>query len=80
MMTCFLNYPNGIYETVREDEGASYGVGVSGSISLYRKTKPLCRFHSILIPEKRAKMSSLIDKGINDFYCQWSESRKPAKG
>lgn len=36
-------------ETVREDEGASYGVGVSGDISLYPKVEATLQIHSILI-------------------------------
>ena len=54
-------------ETVREDEGASYGVGVSGDISLYPKVEATLQISFDTNPEKRAKMSSLIDKGINDF-------------
>lgn len=54
-------------ETVREDEGASYGIGVSGNISKYPKVEAVLQISFDTNPEKRAQMSKLIDKGINDF-------------
>lgn len=57
-------------ETVREQEGASYGVGVSGDISKYPTPQGTLQISFDTDPDRRGRMSELIDKGINDFITQ----------
>ena len=54
-------------ETVREEEGGSYGVGVSGNIGKYPKEEATLQVYFDTDPEKRAEMTKLIDKGISEF-------------
>lgn len=54
-------------DTVREEEGASYGVGVSGSVSKYPQEEASLQVYFDTAPDKRADMTALIDKGITEF-------------
>ena len=57
-------------ETVREQEGGTYGVGVSGSLSKYPTAQGTVEISFDTDPDRRTKMVELIDKGINDFIAQ----------
>ena len=54
-------------ETVREDEGASYGVGVSGDISLYPKVEATLQISFDTNPEKRAKNVTFCRTGSQSY-------------
>ena len=54
-------------QTVREDEGGSYGVSCSGSISKYPQPKAVLQIYFDTDPNRRDKMIGLIYKGIDDF-------------
>ncbi len=65
--------------TVREEEGASYGVSVQGSLSKYPNPEAVLQIYFDTDPEKRADMSLLIDKGINDFIANGPNADNLAK-
>ena len=54
-------------DTVREQEGGTYGVGVSGSVSKYPTQQATMEISFDTDPDRRARMVELIDKGMNDF-------------
>ena len=54
-------------DTVREEEGASYGVGVSGNLSKYPQEEATLQVYFDTDPDKRTDMTALIDKGIAEF-------------
>ena len=61
-------------ETVREQEGASYGVSVSGDVSKYPYPQGTVQIVFDTDPDRRAKMCQLIDKGIDDFIANGSKA------
>lgn len=66
-------------ETVREEAGASYGVSVQGELNKYPKPEGVLQIYFDTDPEKRAAMSTLIDKGINDFIAKGPKAEELAK-
>ncbi len=66
-------------ETVREDEGASYGVQVFGQMSRFPQPQALLQIYFDTDPAKRAKMVELIEKGISDFIANGPEADKLQK-
>lgn len=54
-------------ETVREEEGASYGVQVRGSVSKYPTASAALQIYFDTDPSKRGDMVKLIDKGLEEF-------------
>ena len=66
-------------ETVREEAGASYGVGVQGDLNKYPKEEGVLQIYFDTDPAKRAEMSKLIDKGIEDFIANGPKAEELAK-
>ena len=56
-------------ETVREDEGGAYSVGVSGGLNTYPEKYGMMQIQLPTAPEKRQRMTEVIYKGIDDI-CQ----------
>ncbi|MBQ9175950.1 MAG: insulinase family protein [Bacteroidaceae bacterium] len=56
-------------ETVREDEGGAYSVGVSGNISTYPEKIALMQVQLPTAPDKRQRMTQVIYQGIENM-CQ----------
>ena len=54
-------------ETVREDEGGAYGVGVSAGISDYPEKQAQLVIQLPTAPEKYKRMMEIIDKGLADM-------------
>ncbi len=54
-------------ETVREDEGGAYSVGVASSFSEYPEKYAMIQVQLPTAPEKRAHMEDIILKGIDDM-------------
>jgi len=54
-------------QTVREDEGGAYSVGVSGSLSYYPEEEASFQISLPTAPEKRAYMTEIIYKGVEDM-------------
>lgn len=54
-------------ETVREDEGGAYSVGVGSSFSEYPEEYAMIQVQLPTAPEKRAYMEKIILKGIDDM-------------
>jgi zinc protease len=54
-------------QTVREDEGGAYSVGVSGSVSRYPKEEAEFTVSLPTAPEKREMMTEVVYKGIADM-------------
>ena len=66
-------------DTVREEEGASYGVQVGGELSKYPSVQATLQVYFDTDPAKRAKMVGLIDKGMNDFIANGPDADKLKK-
>lgn len=56
-------------ESVREDEGGAYSVGVSGGLSTYPEKIATIQVQLPTAPDKRQRMTEVIYKGIDDI-CQ----------
>ncbi|MBR1520286.1 MAG: insulinase family protein [Bacteroidaceae bacterium] len=54
-------------ETVREDEGGAYGVPTSGGMSRYPVEEATMQIQLPTAPEKRAKMTEIVYKGVEDM-------------
>lgn len=54
-------------ETVREDEGGAYGVGVSAGLSDYPEKQAQLVIQLPTAPEKYKRMMEIIDKGLADM-------------
>ena len=54
-------------ETVREDEGGAYGVGVNSGITDYPEKRAQLIIQLPTAPEKRVRMMEIIDKGLADM-------------
>lgn len=54
-------------QTVREDEGGAYSVGVSGGLSPYPVEEAMFQISLPTAPEKRAYMTEIIYKGVEDM-------------
>lgn len=57
-------------ETVREDEGGAYSVGVSSSLQTYPEKIALFQVFLPTGPEKREHMTEIIYKGIDDMMAK----------
>lgn len=53
-------------ESVREDEGGAYGVPVNGNVQEYPESIALMQIQLPTAPEKRARMTEVVYKGIED--------------
>lgn len=54
-------------ETVREDEGGAYSVGVSSNLSEYPEKIGMLQIQLPTAPEKRTHMEEIIFKGLDDM-------------
>ena len=54
-------------ESVREKEGGTYGVGVSGGINHYPKEEVRLQITFDTDPERRARMTEVIRQGLDEF-------------
>ena len=54
-------------ETVREQEGGAYGVGVTSSNTDYPEEMAIMEFQLPTAPDKRAKMTEIIYKGVDNM-------------
>lgn len=54
-------------KTVREDEGGAYSVGVSGGLTPYPEERASMRFSLPTSPDKRAYMTEVIYKGVEEI-------------
>ena len=54
-------------ESVREKEGGTYGVGVSGGINHYPKEEVRLQISFDTDPERRARMTEVIRQGLDEF-------------
>ena len=52
-------------ETVREDEGGAYSVGVGSNLTDYPENRALIEIQLPTAPEKRAKMTEVINNALN---------------
>lgn len=67
LMTCFTRTMDMVYtEEVREKEGGTYGVGVSGSVSKYPKEEGLVEIQFNTDPSKREKMTGIIVRELEN--------------
>lgn len=53
-------------ESVREDEGGAYGVPVNGNVQEYPESIALMQIQLPTAPEKRARMTEVVYKGIEE--------------
>lgn len=53
-------------ESVREDEGGAYGVPVNSSLQDYPESVALIQIQLPTAPEKRARMTEIVYKGVED--------------
>ena len=68
MMSMFTQVMDMVYtESVREKEGGTYGVGVSGGIKHYPKEEIQLQIAFDTDPERRARMTEVIRQGLDDF-------------
>ena len=54
-------------QTVREDEGGAYSMGVNIGLSDYPEKKALAQIYLPTAPEKRERMTEIVYKGIDDI-------------
>ena len=67
LMTCFTRTMDMVYtEEVREKEGGTYGVGVSGSVSKHPKEQGLVEIQFNTDPSKREKMVEIITRELEN--------------
>lgn len=68
IMSMFAQVMDMVYtESVREKEGGTYGVGVSGAINHYPKEEVRLQIVFDTDPERRARMTEVIRQGLDDF-------------
>ena len=68
IMSMFTQIMDMVYtESVREKEGGTYGVGVSGGINHYPKEEVRLQIAFDTDPERRARMAEVIKQGLDDF-------------
>lgn len=68
IMSMFAQVMDMVYtESVREKEGGTYGVGVSGGINHYPKEEVRLQIAFDTDPERRARMTEVIKQGLDDF-------------
>ena len=79
MMSMFGQIMDMVYtETVREDEGGTYGVSVGGSISKYPKEESYLQIYFDTDPERRARMTEVVQEGIDNFIQKGPDAEKLA--
>lgn len=66
-------------DTVREEEGASYGVSVQGNLNKYPTPEVTMQIYFDTDPARRSKMVDLINKGINDFIANGPDAENLKK-
>ena len=80
LMSMFTQIMNMVYtESVREDEGGSYGVSVSGNISNYPEDEAHLQIYFDTDPERRARMVEVVQQGLNDFIKQGPKAEHLAR-
>ena len=57
-------------QTIREDEGGTYGVQVRGSVQKYPEEQGVIQMYFDTDPERRAHMTELINQGVEKFMSQ----------
>jgi len=68
IMSMFAQVMDMVYtESVREKEGGTYGVGVSGGINHYPKEEVRLQIAFDTDPERRARMTEVIKQGLDEF-------------
>lgn len=68
IMSMFAQVMDMVYtESVREKEGGTYGVGVSGGINHYPKEEVRLQIAFDTDPERRARMIEVIKQGLDEF-------------
>lgn len=68
IMSMFAQVMDMVYtESVREKEGGTYGVGVSGGINHYPKEEIRLSINFDTDPERRARMTEIIKQGLDEF-------------
>ena len=74
MMNILGQLLNMVYlKTVREDEGGTYGVSCSGSITKYPVEDAVFQIYFDTDPSKREKMVGLINEGIDEFISKGAD-------
>ena len=66
-------------ETVREDEGGAYSIPVNGVTSDYPEEIGMIQIQLPTAPEKRAKMTEIIYKGIDDMVANGPKAEELQK-
>lgn len=66
-------------ESVREKEGGTYGVGVSGRINHYPQEEVRLQIAFDTDPERRARMTEVIKQGLEDFVKNGPDADKLAR-
>jgi len=68
IMSMFAQVMDMVYtESVREKEGGTYGVGVSGGINHYPQEEVRLQIVFDTDPERRARMIEVVKQGLDDF-------------
>lgn len=68
IMSMFAQVMDMVYtESVREKEGGTYGVGVSGGINHYPKEEVRLQIVFDTDPERRARMTEVVKQGLDEF-------------
>ena len=68
IMSIFAQVMDMVYtESVREKEGGTYGVSVSGGITHYPKEEVRLQIAFDTDPERRARMTEIIRQGLDEF-------------
>lgn len=66
-------------ESVREDEGGTYGVGIRGSITQYPQKRANLQISFDTDPERRERMTEIIRQGLADFAKNGPDAEKLAR-
>ncbi len=80
IMSMFSQVMDMVYtESVREKEGGTYGVGVSGGINHYPKAEVRLQIAFDTDPERRARMTEVIKEGLDNFVKNGPDADKLAR-
>lgn len=61
-------------QTIREDEGGTYGVRCGGSMGKYPEEKAVFQIYFDTDPDRREELTGLIRKGLDDFIANGPKS------
>lgn len=80
IMSIFSQVMDMVYtETVREQEGGTYGVGVNAGLSRFPKEESRVQIVFDTDPERRERMTEIIKQGLDNFVKHGPDTEKVAR-